>query len=130
MQEDSEFHTDSTEIAVAAVLNVTNLRTGEQREFKPLYLVDESGTTRSVRNEMPGWQFAVSFVGMNVNSGQVRLVLEGVTVEAEDWIVVQAMEKPFIVLVWIGFLMLSAGFVVSFIRRVTDQRLAVNRTVV
>jgi cytochrome c-type biogenesis protein CcmF len=130
MQEDSEFHTDSTEIAVAAILNVTNLGTGEQREFKPLYLVDESGTTRSVRNEMPGWQFAVSFVGMNVNSGQVRLVLEGVTVEAEDWIVVQAMEKPFIVLVWIGFLMLSAGFVVSFIRRVTDQRLAVNRTVV
>jgi cytochrome c-type biogenesis protein CcmF len=130
MQEDSEFHTDSTEIAVAAVLNVINLGTGEKHEFKPLYLVDESGTTRSVRNELPGWQFAVSFVGMNVNSGQVRLVLEGVTVEAEDWIVVQALEKPFIVLVWLGILMLSAGFVVAFIRRLLDQRLAVNRTVV
>jgi len=127
IQEDSEYHTDSTEIAVAAVLNVTNLATGEKREFKPLYLVDRSGTTRSVRNELPGWQFAVSFVGMNVDNGQVQLVLEGVSVEPEDWIVVQAMEKPLIILVWIGILMLSAGFVLAFIRRVIDQRLAVTR---
>lgn len=128
IKEDSEYHTDSTEIAVAAVLNVTNLSTGERRLFEPLYLVDKSGKTRSVRNELPEWQFAVSFVGMNVDNGQAHLVLEGVTVEPEDWIVVQAMKKPLIILVWIGIIMLSAGFVLSLIRRAIDQRIAENRS--
>jgi cytochrome c-type biogenesis protein CcmF len=127
MQDDSEFHTETTEIAVAAVLNITNLENGEVREFKPLFLVDGSGETRSVRNELAEWNFAVSFVGMNVNTGQVRLTLEGVTLAPEDWIIVQAIEKPFIFLVWLGILMLSAGFAVSMFRRISDQRLAIQR---
>ncbi len=127
MQDESDYHTDDTEIAVAAVLDVTNLETGERREFSPLFLVDGSGQTRSVRNELADWQFAVSFVGMNVNSGQIRLQLEGVTVQPEDWIVIQAIEKPFIFLVWLGIIILSAGFVVSLVRRVGDQRRAEQR---
>ncbi len=127
MQEETEYHTDDTEIAVAAVLNITNLATGEQREFKPLFLVDGTGQTRSVRNELPEWQFAVSFTGMNVDSGQVRLALEGVTVAPEDWIIVQALEKPLIFLVWLGIILLSAGFVVSIVRRIADQKLAIQR---
>ena len=127
MQDDSEYHTENTEIAVAAVLSITNLENGEVREFKPLFLVDGNGQTRSVRNELADWNFAVSFVGMNVNTGQIRLTLEGVTLAEEDWIIVQAIEKPFIFLVWIGILLLSAGFGVSMVRRISDQRLAIQR---
>ena len=127
LQEDTEYHTDETEIAVAAVINVTNLRTGETREVKPLYLVDGSGATRSVENEFSDWQFAVAFVGMNVDQGQVRLAFSGVSAEDEDWIVVQAVEKPLIFMVWLGIILLSLGFLVSLVRRISDQRMAANR---
>ena len=47
----------------------------------------------------------------------------------EDWIVVQAFEKPLINLVWAGFILLTLGFVVSIIRRVQERNLLVDRGV-
>ena len=67
------------------------------------------------------------FSGMNVNNGSANFVVEGVTVSAEDWVVVQAFVKPFINLVWIGIILLSIGFFISMYRRIQDQRFALQR---
>ncbi|NNE34972.1 MAG: cytochrome c biogenesis protein CcsA [Rhodothermales bacterium] len=118
---DSEYHTDSTEIAVAAVLNITNKDSGESQVVKPLYLVDKNGSTKFVRNEITEWELALSFIGMDVNNGTIKLFVEGAAIVPADWIVVQAYEKPFIFLVWLGIITLSLGFVVSIVRRVKEQ---------
>ena len=61
---------------------------------------------------------------MDVNSGEINLVVEGIE---EDWIVVQAYEKPAISLVWIGIILLTLGFLLALVRRVGEVRLSIKR---
>lgn len=118
---------DSTEIAVAAVLDVTNLNTGVTRRLTPIYLIMEDRSQQYVQNRVSDWGLNVTFTGMNVDNGTINLFLEGVEVEPEDWIVVQAYEKPLINMLWSGFLLLTGGFGLSIYRRFSDYRLSASR---
>jgi cytochrome c-type biogenesis protein CcmF len=111
---------DSTEIAVAAVLDVTNLQTGERQTVKPVYMIMKNRMQQSVRAGIPAWGVDLTFAGMNVNTGEINLIVQGVNVTPQDWLVVQAYEKPFINLVWLGIIIMSIGFVFAYNRRVGD----------
>ncbi|MDZ4700674.1 MAG: cytochrome c biogenesis protein CcsA [Rhodothermales bacterium] len=119
---DSDLVPDSTAIAVAAVLDMTNLKTNETHELRPIYIVMEDGRQQYIQNRMNDWGVAVTFSGMNVDNGSANLVVEGVGVATEDWVVIQAHEKPFINLVWLGLFILTGGFAVAMVRRIQDQR--------
>ena len=62
---------------------------------------------------------SVASLGVVVDEASFRL---GIDVPAGEWGVVQAYEKPFISLPWLGTIVLGAGFVVSFGRRVSEQK--------
>ncbi len=47
----------------------------------------------------------------------------GVNTTQKDWIILKAMEKPLINVLWIGTLVLSLGFVMAIVRRYKDFRL-------
>ena len=111
-------------VVVAAVLEMTHVATGTTHTLKPLYAVLPGGQQQFFQTRVPDWNVGVTFLQMNVDDGRVTLGFDGVDVAPEDWIVVQAYEKPFISLVWIGFLILTAGFVVALVRRVQDVRRA------
>ena len=119
--------TDSTEIAVGAVLEITNLQTSETRQLTPVYMImlDRSVNIIPVRDEE--WGISLGFTAMNVDNGAITLQIEGVDSIPEDWLVVQATEKPFISFVWIGFIILSFGFCLSIYRRSIDVRFEVTR---
>jgi cytochrome c-type biogenesis protein CcmF len=118
---------DSTAIAVAAVLELANLSTGATHELRPIYIVMEDGRQQYIQNRVNDWEVAVTFAGMNVDNGSANFVVEGAGVSAEDWVVIQAHEKPFINLVWLGLFMLTGGFAVAMIRRTGEQRTALAR---
>ncbi|MEL6612228.1 MAG: hypothetical protein AAFQ53_09055, partial [Bacteroidota bacterium] len=46
----------------------------------------------------------------------------GVSIQPEEWMVVQAYEKPFISILWLGTLILLAGFTLASARRFGEQR--------
>jgi cytochrome c-type biogenesis protein CcmF len=117
-----EFVPDSAAVAVAAVLNVTNLITREARELRPIYLVMEDGSQQYVQNRVRDWDLSVTFAGMNVTTGEADFVLEGVKLMPEDWVLVQARTKPFIGLLWIGSIVMTIGFGIAFVRRRQEQR--------
>ena len=119
-QVDSNVVPDSAEIAVAARLNVTNLETGETRQLRPVYVVMQDRSVQYVQNRVRDWGLTISFTGMNVDNGKASLTIEGVEIAPEDWIVVQAYEKPFISVLWIGIIILVAGFLLSLARRMKD----------
>jgi cytochrome c-type biogenesis protein CcmF len=121
---DPALKTDTTQIAVAAVLKVTNTRTGETREARPVYLVSQGGVVEVLPNRFADWNLTLAFQGMNVNDGSISLGVEGAAVTPEDWLVVQAYEKPLINLVWLGILLLSAGFTLALYRRAQDYQQA------
>lgn len=111
--------------AVAAVLDVTNLATGERRELRPVYVAREDGTVAF--NQARAWNLAVAFSNKNEETGQITLAIDGVDVTPDDWILVQALEKPVISLVWIGIILLSFGFGLALIRRVEEVRVSIKR---
>jgi cytochrome c-type biogenesis protein CcmF len=113
---------DSTTITVGAVLQVTNLATMETRQMEPVYriLPDRSADFTEARED--DWGLTLAFTGMNVDSGAINLQVAGANMGPEDWLVVQAYEKPFINFVWIGFVILSVGFLISLYRRASDVR--------
>ncbi len=118
---------DDAQMAVAAVLHATNLETGERHTLRPIYLVMQDRSVQYVENRVPDWGLKVAFTEMDVNTGQISLAIEGVDVMPEDWVVVQAYEKPFINLVWIGIVLMTGGFVVAVARRAQDLRFDARR---
>ena len=118
---DHEMISDSAEVAVGANLMLTKTDTGDQRELKPVYIIKTDRSVEYLQNSVPDWGITIAFTGMNVDSGSINLGVEGVEMPPEDWLVVQAYEKPFISLVWFGFILLSLGFCLSVYRRASEQ---------
>jgi cytochrome c-type biogenesis protein CcmF len=113
---------DSLDLAVGAVLDVTNRATGETRTVRPVYVIMKDRTQQFVQNRIPEWDLTFTFTGMRVEDDAVQLMVEGASTTPEDWVVVQAYRKPFINLLWFGTLVLMAGFTLSIVRRVQEQR--------
>ncbi len=113
---------DSVDLAVAARLDVTNEATGETRTLRPVYVITKSRQQQFVQNRATDWGLGVAFAGMVVDQGAIKLVLDGAHVAKEDWLVVQAYEKPFISLLWLGTMILGLGFGISFTRRLGEAR--------
>lgn len=113
---------DSVDLAVAARLEVTNEATGETRTLRPVYVITQDRRQQFVQNRATDWGLGVAFAGMVVDEGAIRLLLDGAEAAQEEWVVVQAYEKPFISLLWIGTLILGLGFGVSFARRLGEAR--------
>ena len=113
---------DSVDLAVAARLAVTNETTGETRTLRPVYVITKDARQQYVQNRAVDWGLGVAFAGMVVDEGAIRLGFEGATVAQDEWVVVQAYEKPFISLLWLGTGLLGLGFGVSFVRRLGEAR--------
>ena len=118
---------DSAEIAVAALLDVTQVSTGVTRRLNPVYMIMQDRTQQYMQNRVEDWNLTVTFTGMNVDSGTINLFIEGVTVMPEDWLVVQAYEKPLINLLWMGIIVLTMGFGLAIYRRAGDSRFSEGR---
>ncbi len=113
---------DSLDLAVGAVLRVTNAATGETRTVQPVYAIRTDRSQQFVPTRIPEWDLSFAFTGMQVDSDAVQLAVEGAQAVPEDWVVVQAYRKPFISLLWLGTIVLGVGFVLSIVRRVREQR--------
>ncbi|NNE70995.1 MAG: cytochrome c biogenesis protein CcsA [Rhodothermales bacterium] len=112
------------EVAVGAILDVTDRATGEIIRVTPVYRIDAERRVQVEAESLEEWNLTFAFTAMNVDSGTIDIAITGVRTAPADWVVVQAYEKPMISLVWLGIILLSLGFVVSIIRRQQEQRYA------
>lgn len=121
------------QIAVAALLDVTNTKTGESKTVRPVYAIMEDGknTQQFLPAPVEPWGITFYFAGMDLTKdgkdGQIRLLVQGADVSsAEDWVIVQAYEKPFINLLWMGSIILFIGFGIAYIRRNDEKKVRKN----
>ena len=119
---DHQGMTASTQIVVGAIVHVTNLSSGETCTIRPVYMVMEDGSQEFEQAVIEDWDLNVTFAGMQVDNETIRLVIEGVTVQEEDWVLVQAYEKPYIFLLWLGIVIMLGGFGLAIYRRVMEQQ--------
>ena len=113
---------NDAQMAVGAQLQVTNLQTQETRSLMPIYMVMNDNSQQYIENRIADWDLRMSFTQMNASNGKATFAVEGVDVMPEEWVVVQAYTKPLISLLWIGIIVMTAGFLLSIGRRVQDIR--------
>ncbi|MBT8399389.1 MAG: cytochrome c biogenesis protein CcsA [Rhodothermia bacterium] len=111
---------EDAQIVVGAELRITRLSDGRSETVIPVYSVGQDGAVQIEPAEIPDFGISVGFTGMNVDSGAVNISFIGVEGPREDWILIQAYEKPLINVVWIGIILLSIGFVLSIYRRAQE----------
>lgn len=116
------FSTSEIDLAVAAIVEVTDTATGQQETLRPVYLITTERMQQVVPAQVDGNPVSIVFAGMEPESNSISLSVDGAIVDQPDWVVVQAYEKPFISILWIGTIVLLFGFGLAAVRRVGDAR--------
>jgi cytochrome c-type biogenesis protein CcmF len=99
------------DVAVQADLKIL----GENREYHghPLFVIKDNMVAR-IPDEIVDLGLRLTF--MNIDTQNNRFTI-GVNTTQKDYVILKAMEKPIINLLWIGTLVMSLGFVMAIFRR-------------
>lgn len=65
---------------------------------------------------------SIAFVNIDPASGKMALRVQEQTNPQEDIVVIQALKKPFINILWLGTFVLLAGFIIAIIRRADENK--------
>jgi cytochrome c-type biogenesis protein CcmF len=99
-------------IAVKAKIRVQ----GERGDYyaEPIFLIREDKMVARLSDEIN--DLGLRFTLLNIHPENNEFTI-GINTRQKDWVVIKAMEKPFINVLWIGTLVLMAGFGIAMTRR-------------
>ncbi len=102
------------DIAVKAKIRVQ----GEQEEYlvEPVFLIRDKMVGR-IPDEVADLGVRITLMNIHPETNEFTL---GINTRQKDWVVIKAMEKPYINLLWIGTFILLVGFGVAMTRRVRE----------
>jgi len=105
---------DSADVAVKALIRVK----GEYQEYvaEPVFIIRNRMVGR-VPYEIRDLGIQLTLMNIHPESGQFTV---GISTRQKDWIVLKALEKPMINILWIGTLVLMTGFGVAMTRRIRE----------
>lgn len=88
---------------------------GERMAYsaEPYFVIKDKMVGR-IPDEIPELGVRVSLMSIHPETGDFTL---GIATRQKDWVVLKALEKPFINVLWIGTLVLMAGFLIALVRR-------------
>lgn len=91
--------------------------------LEPLFLI--RNRTEVGRIPAETGELGVRLTLLNIHPEQNEFVL-GLQTRQKDWVIIKAMEKPLINILWLGTGLLTLGFLVAMVRRFRDERRAVS----
>ncbi|HYG20506.1 MAG TPA: cytochrome C biogenesis protein, partial [Ohtaekwangia sp.] len=89
---------------------------GERGDYfaEPVFLIRSDKMVARLPEEINDLGLRLSLLNIHPESKEFTI---GINTRQKDWVVIKAMEKPFINVVWIGTLVLMAGFGIAVARR-------------
>lgn len=111
--------TKDLSLAVAAMLSIK--MDSLQYEAKPVYTIDNARRPGMIEAKVPELGLTFAFVNVNPKEGVIQLQVEQ-QAAGKDWIVLKAIEKPAINLLWLGTFVLTAGFLIAIYRRRKERK--------
>lgn len=105
---------DSADVAVKASITVK----GEYKDYiaEPIFIIRNRMVGR-IPHEIKDLGIRLSLMNIHPETSQFTI---GINTRQKDWIVLKAFEKPFINVLWIGTLVLMAGFTIAMVRRIRE----------
>lgn len=103
---------DSSFVAIRATLKIQ----GERQEYfmEPILVLGTNSRGGIIPDEIGDLGLKISLLNINPEKDEVTL---GIQERQKNWVVIKAMEKPFVNVLWIGTLVLMAGFSIAGVRR-------------
>jgi cytochrome c-type biogenesis protein CcmF len=104
----------SNDAAVKAKIRI--LGKGKDYEVNPIYVIKDRMVGR-VPETVEDLGLKISFNNIDPNTGRFTF---GVNTTQKDYIILKALEKPFINVLWIGTFILVIGFIMAMFRRYNE----------
>ena len=103
---------DSTFVAVKATILVK----GEKQDYtaEPVIVYGSNARGGIIPDEITDLGLKFSVLNIHPEADEISI---GIQSRQKDWVVIKAMEKPFVNVLWIGTLVLMTGFSVAMTRR-------------
>lgn len=108
------------DIAAAAFVLAITENPADTFLARPVFTI-QGNSPGMLPDEIPELGMDLAFVNIQPEKNMVTLQIRQVDPQA-DFIVIKAIAKPFINLLWLGTFVLTAGFLISIYRRVQENR--------
>jgi cytochrome c-type biogenesis protein CcmF len=104
------------DVAVKATVRVK----GERGEYiaSPLFVIKDKMVGR-IPDEIKDLGLRLTLMNIHPESSTFTI---GINTRQKDWVVIKALEKPYINILWIGTLVLMTGFGIAMTRRIREFR--------
>lgn len=108
---------DSSFVAVKASIRVK----GERKEYvaEPIIIFGTNGRGGIIPDELPDLGLKISILNVRPEADEINL---GIQTRQKNWVVIKALEKPYVNVLWIGTLVLMTGFGIAMTRRFREFR--------
>ena len=105
------------DIAVKASIKME----GEHETFfvEPLFLIRNGNEVGRVSSETG--ELGVKITLLNIHPATNEFSL-GLQTRQKDWVIIKAMEKPYINILWLGTLLMMLGFTIAMVRRIRENK--------
>ena len=113
---------DLTQYQIAAAANLYVLTAGRSFQTRPVYTIDANNRPGMVPTALEELFMDFYFVDINPQEQQVRIQAQELTNPFADQVIIKAIRKPMINLLWLGTFLLAFGFMISIYRRTQDLR--------
>ncbi|MBI3219033.1 MAG: cytochrome c biogenesis protein CcsA [Bacteroidetes bacterium] len=103
------------DVAVQAKVKVQ----GEHEAYyaEPIFLIKDKSQVGRLPSEINDLGVKITLLNIHPETNEFLL---GITTRQKDWVVIKALEKPLINVLWIGTLILMIGFSIAMVRRFRD----------
>jgi cytochrome c-type biogenesis protein CcmF len=106
----------SEDVAVKATVRVK----GEQGDYvaEPLFVIKDKMVGR-IPDEIKDLGLRITLMNIHPETSEFTI---GINTRQKDWVVIKALEKPYINVLWMGTLVLMVGFGIAMARRIREFR--------
>ncbi len=107
------------DVAVQAKIRIE----GEHESFyaKPIFLIHNKTEVGRIPDEINDLGIRVALLNINPQTNEFTL---GTMSRQKDWVVIKALEKPYINVLWLGTGILMIGFSVALVRRFREYKVS------
>lgn len=106
------------DVAVQANIKIEGEHTAYEAE--PVFLIKDRSEVGRIAYEVGELGVKIALLNIHPDSNEFTL---GISTRQKDWVIIKAMEKPYINVLWLGTAILMIGFSVSMVRRFREDAL-------
>jgi cytochrome c-type biogenesis protein CcmF len=116
MEEIQGFTLDKEDVAVKAIIEVQGER--ETYQADPVFLIKGRSQVGRIPSEINDLGVKLTLMNIHPETGEFSL---GTNTRQKDFVIIKAMEKPYINILWLGTGVLMVGFAMAMFRRFSEN---------